>query len=679
VCLAHISANATSKGFKEGLPTHELNPIDGSITPVQPYTPTSSNSSRARRQLPAVISSASTSFVGITFSYSVTVTQCRPVFTVRVALNGFGTSVVETFAGQFGPYEIPFLNTGTLVRLLIPGGGAIIAEILDAVGFNGYAAFTARIAHNGASLELNMILGLCYELEEHSVAWWVAWWFDVAYSACCCEWQFLTINSRIGLGALGFTDPCLTTTPASALTTSTPPSSPPSPPPSGGAGAGTCTGQFLPVTMCPYTTAAEVAALPTCQAAAYNNYCEADGECGTSNTIDNCPGAYDVYMKRAPGYYDCTSPSDCASGNYCDTNGECWNCPICWLYDDSITGSCSPQCTQTTAAPTTVWRCANHTQCGYPSSGLFCSASGPCQVCRQCTASVAIGGSCPVNCPATSPPPPPPPPPPCVDAATNATGFTISGQPASCVRLASYCNDRQFGSSIQAVCPVSCRMCAPSVHDCCAAVQLQVTDTNGYYATAGVYARTTVMAAGHYVWERVTTTSSSLSSYIFFDSNGYWVVGDNYSQPVGWFCSAFPDALCPATPNQTWLYANSGGWLSANSTVSCITMPVEGIATCGNTYTGTTAVGGTEYVSYSAGPEVWWAFTVPASATGTYVFDTCGSSFDTYAYIYTRTASNTLGTAVSSCDDCGPCGNTAVLTVPSLPHLPPFLTHSPLE
>lgn len=213
VCLAHISANST--GFKEGLPTHELNPIDGSVTPVQPHSPTSFNSSRARRQLPAVIASASTSIVGITFSYSVTVTQCRPVFTVQFALNGFGTSIVRTVAGQYGPNEIPFLNSQTLSNL-IPGAGPLISSILRTVGVRGWVAYTVRAAHNGASFEVNLILSLCYRLS--GAAWWIARIARRPTSGCCCEFQAVSIDSGIGLGALGLSDPCTTTLPPGLTT-----------------------------------------------------------------------------------------------------------------------------------------------------------------------------------------------------------------------------------------------------------------------------------------------------------------------------------------------------------------------------------------------------------------------------------------------------------------------------
>ena len=52
---------------------------------------------------------------------------------------------------------------------------------------------------------------------------------------------------------------------------------------------------------------------------------------------------------------------------------------------------------------------------------------------------------------------------------------------------------------------------------------------------------------------------------------------------------------------------------------------VVGTLACGATSTGNTT-GGTHTVGMAA-PEEWWMFT--STVTGSYTFDTCGSSYDT--------------------------------------------------
>ena len=63
-------------------------------------------------------------------------------------------------------------------------------------------------------------------------------------------------------------------------------------------GQGSC-GQIFDIqaSACPFSTTAAYIALPTCDVAPNNSFCEGDGECGTTNSLDNCLGAYDVYYK----------------------------------------------------------------------------------------------------------------------------------------------------------------------------------------------------------------------------------------------------------------------------------------------------------------------------------------------------------------------------------------------
>jgi hypothetical protein len=54
------------------------------------------------------------------------------------------------------------------------------------------------------------------------------------------------------------------------------------------------------------------------------------------------------------------------------------------------------------------------------------------------------------------------------------------------------------------------------------------------------------------------------------------------------------------------------------------------------------------------------------SQTGEYLFDTCGSEFDTYLLIFEKTGSNpgiNVGEQIASCDGCGNCGSQAQLAV----------------
>jgi hypothetical protein len=49
-----------------------------------------------------------------------------------------------------------------------------------------------------------------------------------------------------------------------------------------------------------------------------------------------------------------------------------------------------------------------------------------------------------------------------------------------------------------------------------------------------------------------------------------------------------------------------------------------------------------------------------ADSGGSYVFDACGSSYDTYLRVYSGRSS--CSKEVVACDDCGPCGFNTVLT-----------------
>ena len=86
---------------------------------------------------------------------------------------------------------------------------------------------------------------------------------------------------------------------------------------------------------------------------------------------------------------------------------------------------------------------------------------------------------------------------------------------------------------------------------------------------------------------------------------------------------------------------------------------VQGNVACGIVVTGNSATG-TNTVGTGTAPEHWWRFQAPT--TGSYVFNSCGSSYDSWIHIYNRVGNNTRGSRVSTCDDCGPCGLRTVLT-----------------
>ena len=116
-----------------------------------------------------------------------------------------------------------------------------------------------------------------------------------------------------------------------------------------------------------------------------------------------------------------------------------------------------------------------------------------------------------------------------------------------------------------------------------------------------------------------TVLTSTLSA------GAYWVVMDGFSSSRGTYRLVI---TCPATRT------------------------IRGTVSCAQTVTGTTT-GAANTVGHSA-PENWWRFAAPRN--GLYVFNSCGSSYDTYIHIYQRTTSDAVGARVSTCDDCGPCG-----------------------
>ena len=63
-------------------------------------------------------------------------------------------------------------------------------------------------------------------------------------------------------------------------------------------GVGTCGSLYdIQPSACPFSTADPYAALPNCEVAPNNSFCEGDGECSTNGLLNNCSGIYDVYYK----------------------------------------------------------------------------------------------------------------------------------------------------------------------------------------------------------------------------------------------------------------------------------------------------------------------------------------------------------------------------------------------
>ena len=100
-------------------------------------------------------------------------------------------------------------------------------------------------------------------------------------------------------------------------------------------------------------------------------------------------------------------------------------------------------------------------------------------------------------------------------------------------------------------------------------------------------------------------------------------------------------------------YQPGGGGLSE---------PVEiGPIECGSQYIGTTATLCGSAVGDSS-PEVSYTFTVPSgSSSGSWVFSSCGSDFDTRLRLFNSDYSS----QIASADDEGSCDREAVLTVPA--------------
>eukprot|EP00037_Helgoeca_nana_P012305 m.111533 g.111533 ORF g.111533 m.111533 type:complete len:665 (-) comp21372_c0_seq7:914-2908(-) len=83
-----------------------------------------------------------------------------------------------------------------------------------------------------------------------------------------------------------------------------------------------------------------------------------------------------------------------------------------------------------------------------------------------------------------------------------------------------------------------------------------------------------------------------------------------------------------------------------------------GSVACSQRATGDTATG--TNMSGNLALEHWWVLVAPVN--GVYTMSTCGSSYDTYVYVYTRLGNGSVGEAVARCDDCGPCGLQSVLS-----------------
>lgn len=103
--------------------------------------------------------------------------------------------------------------------------------------------------------------------------------------------------------------------------------------------------------------------------------------------------------------------------------------------------------------------------------------------------------------------------------------------------------------------------------------------------------------------------------------------------------------------------------------VTCPPTPTfVGNLSCGQTAVGDTTNANNTQTGVNAAPEHWFGFDVPH--TGAYVFDTCGSDFDTFLLVFLRTGPSPLtdvGLEVATCDNCGTCGSDAQLTVALTP------------
>jgi hypothetical protein len=97
----------------------------------------------------------------------------------------------------------------------------------------------------------------------------------------------------------------------------------------------------------------------------------------------------------------CTAHADCASNEYCDTSSQCYDCVLCAVLADSITGSCPTQCGN--SAPSfSLTSCSAHTDC---ESDEYCDNGNECWGCNWCSLlDDAIGGAgtCPSQCSTSS-------------------------------------------------------------------------------------------------------------------------------------------------------------------------------------------------------------------------------------------------------------------------------------
>ena len=103
-----------------------------------------------------------------------------------------------------------------------------------------------------------------------------------------------------------------------------------------------------------------------------------------------------------------------------------------------------------------------------------------------------------------------------------------------------------------------------------------------------------------------------------------------------------------------------GTYRLATTCPTPVSVPVQGNAACSGTVSGNSGTG-TNTVGTGTAPEHWYRFQAPVS--GSYTFNSCGSSYDTYLHIFNRTGTSQRTSLVTQCDDCGPCGTRTVLTV----------------
>eukprot|EP00041_Stephanoeca_diplocostata_P008019 m.115179 g.115179 ORF g.115179 m.115179 type:complete len:567 (+) comp17137_c0_seq10:1-1701(+) len=155
-------------------------------------------------------------------------------------------------------------------------------------------------------------------------------------------------------------------------------------------------------------------------------------------------------------------------------------------------------------------------------------------------------------------------------------------------------------------------------------------------------------------------------------------VAANYSETVGDYVASCDDCgpcgdraalAVNLTIGAYWIVVDGDGTGQEGAYNLAVSCPVDsvivrGSAECGGNYTGDTSEGVDGILDVS--PEEVWIVTVVDNRTE-YVFDTCGSDFDTIVHVLNTSAEENynIETSVeySTCDDCGPCGLSAVVTI----------------